>query len=448
VCGIVGVYRFDGKDTRDLLFRALYSLQHRGQEAAGFVVSDGKRLVGFKDLGSVARVFERAPATPEDARIGVAHTRYSTAGGSRAWHNAQPIWVYHNGRPLVIAHNGHLARSSGIRQQLEREGEIFFTTSDTEVLLHLFTRPPEGDLPRRWARVTEEIPAAFSVVLQYGENLMAVRDPFGFRPLVMAEYPDFVLFASETAAFHLLGKPMRWREVEPGEVVWVNGDGVHRARYTDPKNPAPCVFELIYFSRPDSEFVHTPVYRFRVRTGELLAEGETEHVDLVIPVPDSGVAAALGYARALGVPLEFGLVRSHYVGRTFIRPAQSERLSSVRLKLIPVGTLLKGKSVAVVDDSIVRGTTSGRIVSLLREYGVREVHFRVAAPPIQAPCHFGIDIPTHEELIAYQRNPREVAQGIGADTVRYLSVDDLYRAAGQHHFCVGCFTGVYPEGSL
>jgi len=448
VCGIVGVYRFEGGDTRDLLFRALYSLQHRGQEAAGFVVSDGTHLVGFKDIGSVAQVFERAPHSPSDAHIGVAHTRYSTAGGSRAWHNAQPLWVYHRGRPLVIAHNGHLARSEALRRTLEAQGEIFFTTSDTEVLLHLFTRPPRASLPERWTAIARQLPAAYSVVLQFGDTLMAARDPFGFRPLVMAEYETFVLFASETAAFHLLGKPRRWREIAPGEVVWVNAEGVHRATYAEARPPAPCVFELIYFSRPDSEFVGSSVYRFRVRTGELLAEGETARVDLVVPVPDSGMAAALGYARALRVPLEFGLVRSHYVGRTFIRPAQSERLSSVRLKLIPVGALLKGKSVAVVDDSIVRGTTSGRIVALLRDYGVREVHFRVAAPPIQAPCHFGIDIPTHAELIAHDRDVEAVARGIGADTVRYLTVEDLYRAAGHARFCVGCFTGRYPEGSL
>ncbi len=449
MCGIVGVYaRKEGMDVREILHLALFSLQHRGQEAAGFVLSDGQRVQGFKDLGSVEEVFHRAPPSSIPARIGVAHTRYTTAGGSKAWQNAQPLWVYHRGKPLVIAHNGHLHRAPRFREEMEARGEIFFTTSDTEVFLRLFTRT-QGDPPRRLGALARQLPAAYSMVLQEGNRLMAFRDPFGFRPLVMADYGDFVVFASERGAFYELGEPPSWEEIAPGEVVWVEQGGtLRRARFAPEGNPAPCVFELIYFSRPDHHFAGVPVYAFRERAGELLARRETRTIDVVVPVPDSGLAAAMGYARALGRPLRFGLVRSHYAGRTFIRPSQGERVRSVRRKLIPVREVLEGRSVAVVDDSIVRGTTSRRIVELLRAYGAREVHFRVASPPIIAPCFYGIDIPTYEELVAHRSAPEAVAQAIGADSVLYLTVDDLKEAAGREAFCFACFSDRYPEGSL
>lgn len=448
MCGIVGVYtRKEGLDLKRILYLALFSLQHRGQEAAGFVVSDGHRVQGFKDLGSVEAVFSRAPEPALQAVMGIAHTRYSTAGGSRAWQNAQPLWVYHRGKPLVIAHNGHLHRAPQLREGMENRGEIFFTTSDTEVFLRLYARTT-GDPPERLRGLARDLPAAYSIILQDGERLLAFRDAFGFRPLVMGVYEDFFLFASEPGAFYELGDPLSWEEIRPGEVVWVEKGELHRDMYAEARKPAPCVFELIYFSRPDGVFSDVSVYAFRERSGELLAKRETRSIDVVVPVPDSGLAAAVGYARALGKPLRFGLVRSHYAGRTFIRPTQAERTRSVRRKLIPIREVLEGKSVAVVDDSIVRGTTSRRIVELLRTYGAREVHFRVASPPIVAPCHFGIDIPTYEELVAYRNDPEGVAREIGADSVVYLSVEDLQQAAGRNDFCFGCFTDRYPEGSL
>ncbi len=448
MCGIVGVYaRKRGLDLKRVLHLALFSLQHRGQEAAGFVLSDGERVQGFKDLGSVEAVFARVPEPDLEAVMGIAHTRYSTAGASRAWQNAQPLWVYHRGSPLVVAHNGHLHRAPRLREAMEARGEIFFTTSDTEVFLRLYART-EGPPPERLRRIAEDLPAAYSMILQDGHRLLAFRDAFGFRPLVMGVYEDFYLFASEPGAFYELGDPLSWEEIRPGEVVWVEGGEIRRAFFREGPQPAPCVFELIYFSRPDSVFSGVPVYTFRERSGALLAARERHAVDVVVPVPDSGIAAAVGYARALQKPLRFGLVRSHYAGRTFIRPTPSERTRSVRRKLIPIREVLEGQAVAVVDDSIVRGTTSRRIVELLRAYGAREVHFRVASPPIVAPCHYGIDIPTYEELIAHQHDPEGVAREIGADSVVYLSVEDLIRAAGRDAFCFGCFTDRYPEGSL
>lgn len=448
MCGIVGVYtREKGDNIKEILYRALFSLQHRGQEAAGFILSDGQKVQGFKDLGSVEEVFHRAPNhTTLTAHIGIAHTRYTTAGGSRAWQNAQPLWVYHKGVPLVVAHNGHLQRAPQFRNEMERHGEIFFTTSDTEVFLRLYART-QGTPAERLADLVQQLPAAYSIILQEGPRLMAFRDPFGFRPLVMANYGSFVLFASEKGAFYELGDPLSWEEIPAGEAVWVERGEIHRARFAQ-AHPAPCIFELIYFSRPDHCFSDVSVYAFREKSGELLAQREHHTVDVVVPVPDSGLAAAIGYARVLGRPLRFGLVRSHYAGRTFIRPSQGERIRSVRHKLIPIREVLEGQSIAVVDDSIVRGTTSRRIVELLRTFGAREVHFRVASPPILSPCYYGIDIPTHEELVAYQRSPEEIAREIGADSVVYLTVEDLKKAAGKEKFCFGCFTGRYPEGSL
>ncbi|MCS6937030.1 MAG: amidophosphoribosyltransferase [Candidatus Bipolaricaulota bacterium] len=446
-CGLFAIYSCSS-EIADALQMGLFALQHRGQEAAGFAISDGRELRCYKDLGLIQDVYAKGNVRLLRGHIGIAHTRYSTQGESARPENAQPFVLKREGRWIAIAHNGNLSNAAQLREALLSEGVYFASTSDTESLLHLYTRAPGATPHERFHVISQHVMGAYSVVMIDGDKLIAARDPFGFRPLVLGRRGDDVYIASETAAFDILGA-RAVREIEPGEVLVIDRDGLHAARFGPARPRRQCVFELIYFARPDSTLFGQNVYEFRKACGARLAEKETHEIDIVVPVPDSGLPAALGYARRLHKPLEFGLIRSHYVGRSFIEPYQASRIHKVRMKLLPLRDVLQDRRVALVDDSIVRGTTSRAIVHVVREFGAREVHLRIASPPIIAPCYFGIDMPTREELVASSRTIPEIARFMGADSIVYLTVEELQECVRDaERFCMSCFTARYPEGSL
>ncbi len=446
-CGLFAIYS-QSSEIADTLQLGLFALQHRGQEAAGFAISDGRELRCYKDLGLVQDVFAKGNVRLLKGHIGIAHTRYSTHGESARPENAQPFILRREGRWIALAHNGNLSNAAQLRDELLAEGVYFNSTSDTESLLHLYARM-QGAIPlERWEAIATRVLGAYSVVMIDGDRLIAARDPFGFRPLVLGRRGSDFCIASETAAFDILGAQFI-REIEPGEVILIDRGGLQSARFGPPRPRRQCVFELIYFARPDSQLFGHNVYEFRKRCGALLAEKETHEIEIVVPVPDSGLPAALGYSRRLNKPLEFGLIRSHYIGRSFIEPYQESRVHKVRMKLLPLRDVLQGRRIALVDDSIVRGTTSRAIVHVLREFGAKEVHVRIASPPLIAPCYFGIDMPTREELVASSRTIPEIARFMGADSVVYLTVEELQQCVGDaENFCTACFTARYPEGSL
>jgi amidophosphoribosyltransferase len=426
----------------------LFALQHRGQEAAGFAISDGRELRCYKDLGLVQDVFAKGQVRLLRGHIGIAHTRYSTQGESARQENAQPFILRREGRWLALAHNGNLSNASQLREELLSEGVYFTSTSDSESLLHLYARAQASSPEEKLQIVSRQAQGAYAFLLIDGDRLIAARDPFGFRPLVLGARGNDWVIASETAALDILSAEFV-REIEPGELIVIDGTGLHSARF-GPKRPCrQCVFELIYFSRPDSRLFGHNVYEFRKACGARLAEQETHAIDIVVPVPDSGLPAALGYSRALNKPLEFGLIRSHYIGRSFIEPSPESRIHKVRMKLLPLRDVLQDRRVALVDDSIVRGTTSRAIVHVLREFGAKEVHLRIASPPLISPCYFGIDMPTRGELVASSRTIPEIARFLGADSVVYLTVEELQQCVGDsENFCTSCFTARYPEESL
>ncbi len=448
-CGIFGIYR--GSQSFHLgeaLFLGTFSLQHRGQEAAGFAIFDGKSLATYKDLGLVEHVFTQGEIFKHDGVVGISHVRYSTRGRKGNRESAQPFVFYRDSVPIGLVHNGNLTNHRHLRRYLQEQGVTFVSDSDSEALLHLYLRGGNS-IEERIQKVYHLARGAYSVLILDGETLIAFRDPWGFRPLVMGQREDTVVFASETSAFDLI-KAEVIGEIQPGEAVIVNPLGIRRFQVVPPAEPLyRCVFELIYFSRPDSLTFSEHVYAFRKETGRILAQKETEEIDVVVPVPDSGFPAGMGYAEALGVPLELGLIRSHYLGRSFIEPKQSSRKWAVKLKLLPQREVLDGKRVALIDDSIVRGTTSREIVKRVRQAGAKEVHVRIASPPLVAPCFFGIDIPTKEELIASSRTIPEIAEFLNADSLVYLTVEELLRAARTDGgFCTSCFTGQYPKEAM
>ena len=416
-CGVFGI--FGHKEAGTLTYLGLHSLQHRGQESAGVVTSDGATLHRHRAMGLVADIFtpEVLAGLPGDRAIG--HVRYSTAGSS-ALENAQPLMMRDHGRHLALAHNGNLVNADLRRAELEELGAVFASSSDTEVILHLMAREKEGTLEQRIVRALGHVEGAFSLVFLTEDRLVAVRDPHGFRPLVLGRTKDGAwVVASETCAFALVGaEPVR--EVEPGEVISIGTDGLRTDWLRRDAPGGRCVFELIYFARPDSQVFGRSVYGSRRSLGRMLARAQPCEVDVVVPVPDSGTPGAMGFAQELGVPFELGLIRSHYVGRTFIEPQQSIRHFGVRLKLNPVEGVLRGKRVVVIDDSIVRGTTSRKIVKMIRDAGAREVHLRISSPPTQWPCYYGIDTPTRRELIASSHTNDEIARYVTADTLGYL----------------------------
>jgi len=446
MCGVVGVY--NNPEAANLAYLGLYALQHRGQESAGIVSTDGEKLRAVREMGHVNDIFtaRRLKDLPGNAAIG--HVRYSTAGDSSK-QNAQPIAVNYAGGSVAVGHNGNLVNAIELRERLEAEGAIFTTTSDTECIVHLIARSRERTLPDRAADALRQVRGAYSLVFLTESSLIAVRDPMGFRPLVLGKVKDTYVVSSETCAFELLGAEFI-RDIEPGEMLVINEHGLRSERPFAPQPPKRCVFEWVYFARPDSTIDGTSVYRARDRMGRRLAVEHPVPADVVIPVPDSGVAAAIGYARESGIPYDQGLMRSHYMGRTFIEPSQHIRNFGVKLKMSPVREVLNGKRVVVVDDSIVRGTTSRKIVEMIRGAGAREVHMRISSPPTQGPCHYGIDTPTREELIGSSRSVDEIRQFVGADSLGYLSLEGLHdsvNGAGtgpREGFCNACFSNVYP----
>jgi len=449
-CGVVGIYQHPEAET--LAYLGLHALQHRGQESAGIVTSDGMSLHIHKGMGLVADIFTEKKLSRIRGTLAIGHTRYSTTGDS-AILNAQPIMVQSNKGMIALAHNGNLTNAQDIRARMEAQGSIFQTTSDTEVIVHLIAQSREQTLPDAMADALRRVEGAFSLVMISRDRVFAARDPRGFRPLAMGRIPaggdqrqDTIVFASETCAFDLIGATYD-REVKPGELVIVGPEGTTSRFYASAMPQSSCIFEHVYFSRPDSRVFGRSVQDSREELGRQLAREAAADADIVVPVPDSGVTAAMGYAAESGIPLRFGLIRNHYVGRTFIEPQQSVRDFGAKLKLNPVRSLLEGKRVVLIDDSIVRGTTSRKIVRMIRNAGAKEVHMRISCPPTISPCFYGVDTPRKKELIAANNSVEQIRQYIGADSLSYLSLDGLKKACHDGEkttYCTACYTGVYP----
>lgn len=445
-CGVFGVYA-PGDDVARLTFYGLYALQHRGQESAGIATSNGSEFSLRTGMGLVSQVFDEEDLAFLRGHIAIGHTRYSTAGGSLAC-NAQPIVVqdkYSDG-PIALAHNGNLTNVDVIRADLEAQGITFESTADSEVIAHLLSIAPGGTWEERFHYVMRRIEGAYSLVIMLRDRMFAVRDPMGVRPLCIGKMENGWVVASESCALEHLGVPME-REVQPGEVVQIDAHGKASFFPVAPaRKRAICTFEYTYFARPDSRIGGQLVYRTREEMGAQLAREHPVDADIVIGVPDSAIPAAIGYARAAGIPYREGLVKNRYVGRTFIQPDQRIREAGVSLKFNPLSEVLNGKRVVVVDDSIVRGTTTGRVLDLIRRAGATEVHMRFTTPPIISPCFLGVDMATKAELIAANMTLEEIRQHIRADSLGFLSVDGLNQSTGQNpdDLCNACFTGVYP----
>jgi amidophosphoribosyltransferase len=441
-CGVFGV--FGHPEAAKLAYLGLHALQHRGQESAGIASTDGADLSIHKGMGLIEEVFKPDVLAKLAGEAAIGHTRYSTAGDT-SLSNAQPIVIDCNKGKLALGHNGNLTNASDWRRKLEHRGSIFQTTSDTEVIVHLVARSAARNLSGGIADALNQVEGAYSLLLLTRDELYAIRDPRGFRPLCLGRLRGAWLAASETCAFDLLGAEYV-REVEPGEMVRISRAGIESVRFGPAKPHQYCIFEHVYFARPDSVIFGRPVNHSREMLGRVLAREHPVVADVVVPVPDSGVPAAIGYALESGIPFRMGLIRNHYIGRTFIEPEQSIRDFGVKLKLNPVRGLLEGKRVVLVDDSIVRGTTSKKIVRMVREAGATEVHVRISCPPTVSPCYYGIDTPTREELIASQHSVNEIRQFIGADSLGYVSLESLRRAVGdtEGKFCTSCYTGIYP----
>ena len=440
-CGVFAVYGHP--EAAKLTYLGLYALQHRGQESAGIAVSNGEQLTWHKGMGHVAEVFDERTLQELTGEAAIGHTRYSTAGDTDL-KNAQPLTVSCQRGQVAVAHNGNLVNAAGLRRDLESRGDIFQTTSDTEVLLHYFARSKQTGLPEAVADALDRVQGAYSLVMLFKDALYGIRDPHGFRPLSLGRLGDAWVLASETCAFDLIGATFE-RDVEPGEMVILGRQGPTSLRFAPPQ-PKQCIFEHVYFSRPDSVVFGRSVQASREMLGRLLAREHPVAADMVVPVPDSGVAAAIGYAAESGIPLKFGLIRNHYIGRTFIEPAQAIRDFGVRLKLNPVRSLLEGQRVVLVDDSIIRGTTSRKIVRIVREAGAREVHVRISCPPTVSPCYYGIDTPTRAELIAARQPLEGIREFIDADSLGYLSIERLKEAVDDTRglYCLACYTAEYP----
>jgi len=440
-CGIFAIASH--AEAARMTYLGIRALQHRGQESAGIVSSDRKKLHMERGMGYVSDLFNesRLEQLPGDSALG--HVRYSTAGESAEW-NAQPILIDCWRGSIALAHNGNLTNAAYLRHELERDGAIFHSTSDSEVILHLISRSRQRTLQEAFVEALRMVQGAFSLALMTPEYLLCARDPHGFRPLCIGRAGDSYVVASETCAFDLINAEYI-RDVEPGEVVRIEDNGLESQLPLRIEKHAFCVFEHIYFSRPDSLVFGRTVNTSRTEMGKHLVTEHGVEADVVVPVPDSGVVAAIGYAQESGIPLEFGLIRNHYVGRTFIEPKQSIRNFGVKVKLNPVREILKGRRIVLVDDSIVRGTTSKKIINIMRAAGAKEIHMRITAPPLVAPCFYGIDIPTRRELIGSEKSVSEIRKFIGADSLGYLSLDAVLKSVGDNNnFCSACFTDRYP----
>jgi len=441
-CGVFGI--FGHPEAAHLTYLGLHALQHRGQESAGIVSSDGAHLYAERGMGQVGKVFAKANLERLVGSMAIGHVRYSTAGESKLL-NAQPLRIESHRGEMAIGHNGNLVNASLVRGELERSGSIFQTTSDTEVILHLIARSQKESLEEAIVDALGRVEGAYSLVFLFPGKMIAVRDPRGFRPLSLGRLGGATLVTSETCALDLIDAEFV-RDIKPGEMIVVTEDGTASYHPFPSVVHAPCIFEYVYFARPDSLLYGRSVNLVRRHLGRELAKEQPAEADLVVPVPDSGVAAGMGYSEESGIPFEFGLVRNHYVGRTFIEPRQSIRHFGVKLKLNPVRHIITGKRIVLVDDSIVRGTTSRKIVSMVRAAGAKEIHVRISCPPTTGPCHYGIDTPRRSELIASSHSVEEIAKYIQADSLGYLSRDGMYRAVGdlKADFCDACYTGNYP----
>jgi len=441
MCGIFGICNHPEASNHTYL--GLYALQHRGQESAGIVSSDGKQLHHYRQMGHVSEAFTRDVLKKLGGKNAIGHVRYSTAGSSEL-KNAQPFVVDYSKGSLATAHNGNLTNAFLIRSELETEGSIFQSNMDTEVIVHLIARSREKTLVKRAIEALARVEGAFSLLFLTEKEMIAVRDPYGFRPLVLGKLKDAPVVASETCAFDLIGAQFV-REVEPGEVLLFDKDGMTSYKPFPQKPLSQCVFEFIYFARPDSFLFNRNVYEVRKSLGIQLAKEAPAGVDMVIPIPDSGFPATIGYASESKIPLEMGMIRNHYVGRTFIEPEQSIRHFGVKIKLNPVKGLMEGKNIVIVDDSIVRGTTSRKIIKMFRGAGAKQVHVRISSPPITHPCFFGIDTPKRSELIASSHSVKETQKYLSANSLSYLSIEGLRKCVKKEaeNFCYACFTGDY-----
>lgn len=452
-CGVFAVYGH--AEPANIAYLGLHALQHRGQESAGIVTTDGEQLYAHRAMGLVQDAFSAEQLQKLPGRAAIGHVRYSTAGGSHL-RNAQPFAVDYARGSLAVCHNGNLTNADEIRAELEADGSIFSSTSDSEVFVHLVARSKAVALEDRVSDALSRVEGAYSLLFLAEDSVIAVRDPRGLRPLCLGILPsrkDAHVVASEPIAFDLIGAEYV-RDVEPGEILVIDGTGIRSMRMPVKATPQACIFEYVYFARPDSHLAGRSVYEVRKALGRRLAHECGIDADVVIPVPDSGVPSAIGYAGERKIPFEMGLIRSHYVGRTFIEPQQSIRHFGVRLKLNPVESILRGKRVVVIDDSIVRGTTSRKIIKMVRDAGAREVHLRISSPPTQWPCYYGIDTPTRRELIASSHSVEEIARYVTADTLGYLSLEGMIDAVSEaggdkapemprDHLCHACFSGQY-----
>jgi len=441
-CGVFGI--FGHPEASNLAYLGLYALQHRGQESAGIAASDGDGLRVSKAMGYVNEVFDTTALGKLPGKMAVGHVRYSTAGESRLA-NAGPLVVDSVHGQLAVAHNGNIVNAGELRDELVRLGSIFTATTDSEVIVHLFARSRQDGAEGAIVDALSQVRGAFSLVMMTKDRLIGVRDPHGFRPLALGRLDDGWVICSETCAMDLIGATYV-RDVEPGEMIVVSAHGVKSLKPFAPAPRSQCIFEHVYFARPDSYVFGESVNEVRTEFGRRLARESAVPADVVVPIPDSGVCAAIGYSEASGIPMRMGLIRNHYVGRTFIEPQQSIRHFGVRVKLNPVRSILEGKRVVLVDDSIVRGTTSRKIVRMIRSAGAREVHMRISCPPTVSPCFYGVDTPRRSELIAATHTLDEIRKYLNADSVAYLSLDGLTGAVngGKQSYCTSCYTGVYP----
>jgi amidophosphoribosyltransferase len=446
-CGVFGIWGGDG--AASFVALGLHALQHRGQEAAGITSYDGKQFHTHRAMGQVAGNFDRDEIMrPLAGRTAIGHVRYSTTGET-ALRNVQPLYADLNEGGFAVAHNGNLSNAMTLKQALIRRGSIFQSTSDTEVIIHLTATSSYTTPLDRLIDALRQVEGAYSLLVLTEQGLIACRDPLGIRPLVMGKLGEATIFASETVALDVIGATYL-RDVDPGELVLVNDSGVRSFRPFAPARPRPCIFEHVYFSRPDSVVGGSSVYEVRKNIGAELSRESPVEADYVVPVPDSGVPAAIGFSQASGIPFELGIIRSHYVGRTFIQPNDGVRHLGVKLKHNANSALIKGKKIVLIDDSIVRGTTSLKIVQMMRDAGAREVHMRIASPPTRHSCFYGVDTPERSKLLAAQMNVREMADYINADSLAFVSLDGLYRAlgdvrdAGAPQRCDACFSGEYP----
>ena len=441
-CGVFGVFA-PGHDVARLAYFALYALQHRGQESAGIATCEGGHITVLRELGLVSQVFDEEKLRALEGDMAIGHVRYSTTGGG-AWENTQPVWR-NDGREVSLAHNGNLTNAVELFNELREQGVSFRGTSDSEIMAAMLSIEEERPIENAVAAVMPRLRGAYSTVVMTKRAVVAFRDPHGVRPLSIGKLDGRYVVASESCAFDIIGATLL-REVSPGEMITLTEDGLESRQVVPSERKAHCVFEHIYFSRPDSRLEGKVLQEVRGKMGEILAREAPVDADLVISVPDSGNPAANGFARASGLPKDDGLIKNRYVARTFIQPGQELRKHGLRMKFNPLPEIVSGKRVVVVDDSIVRGNTTRQIIGMLRDAGAREVHLRISAPPIRYPCHYGVDMSTSEEMIAHNRSVKQIADELGADSLAYLSLEGVYEAVGtpREAHCDACFTGEYP----